>query len=130
MRLLALDIGNRRTGIAYLDEDVGVPLPLTTLTHKTPEELLPQIEAMIRERKIDRVIIGLPRLLDGTEGTQAGLTRAVAEQIKAFGVEIRFVDERYTSPQIRTKKALRHSPPPSAYDGDAAAACAFLLMQA
>jgi putative holliday junction resolvase len=126
MRTLSLDIGQRRTGVAFLDDATGIPLPLTTLTHRSARELTSLVSAIVEERKVDRLIIGLPLLPDGTEGEQARIVREVAESFEAFGKPMSFVDERYTTPSVRSSKALRHSPPPSAYDGDAAAACALL----
>ncbi len=127
MRILALDVGTRRTGIAFLDEDVGVPVPLLTVRHRTEEELLARVAEVVRERKVERVIVGLPLLLDGTDGSQTLVARRVGAAIAESGVHVTFLDERYTTPQVRSPKALRHAPPPSAYDGDAAAACALLL---
>jgi putative Holliday junction resolvase len=89
MRILALDVGNRRTGVAFLDDAVGIPLPLDTLMHQSMEELLPQIEQILTSRSVDRVIVGLPRLPSGEEGSQAGVSRSVGEKNRREGIPCR-----------------------------------------
>jgi putative Holliday junction resolvase len=117
MNLLGLDIGKRRTGVAFLDARTGIPLPLSTIEHTSEDGLLSQVHSYVREKTIGKVIIGLPRLPSGKEGEQAEYVRSVAEKIRAFGVDIQFIDERYTSPRRGTSIS---------YDGDAAAACEIL----
>lgn len=121
MKVLALDIGTRRTGVAYLDSDVGIPLPLETLRHTSDDALVDAVLTIVRERKIDRVIVGLPLLPSGSEGAQAAVSRAIGARIAQRGIDVEYCDERYTTP-----KSISGSPPLSAYDGDAAAACTLL----
>lgn len=127
MNILALDIGKRRTGVAFMSDSTQVPLPLETIAHTTEQQLILRVQAIVTERAVDRLLVGLPLLPDGTEGEQAQYVRAVTEQLQNFVPSVQFLDERYTTVSVRSKKTLRHSPPPSAYDGDAAAACALLL---
>jgi len=103
MRLLALDIGKRRTGVAFFDEATGVPLPLDTLTHTSTDELLTLIETLVRERKIDRLIVGLPLLPSGKDGAQSEYVRSVAESLKERGMAVSLMDERYSNPTDSTK---------------------------
>lgn len=121
MKVLALDIGTRRTGVAYLDSEVGIPLPLDTLIHTTDDMLNDAVLKIVRERKIDRVIVGLPLLPSGEEGAQAAVSRRVGERIAQSGVAMEYRDERYTTPN-----STADGPPPSSFDGDAAAACKLL----
>ena len=123
MRTLALDIGLRRTGIAFLDDAIGISLPLKTLSHTTVKELTTELENIIRERHIDRLVVGLPLLPSGEEGEQASHVRSVCEKLQTFGLPIVLRDERYTTPPTFGGK---HSPPGSSQDPDAAAACALL----
>ncbi len=99
VRLLALDIGTKRTGVAYLDEDVGVPLPLATIHHANVDALLSQLETLIHERKIDRLIVGLPLLPSGLEGAQSDFVHSIAVQLQARGWPVTLKDERYTTPR-------------------------------
>ncbi len=119
MRFLALDIGTRKTGIAFLDEDTAVPLPLDTFYHDTQEQLLSHVLALVDERSIDKLLIGLPLLPSGDEGAQAAFVRGIASQL-AHKIPVTFVDERYSTPPSRSSK---HDVHPSHFDGDAAAAC-------
>ena len=123
MKYLALDIGLRRTGVAYLDTDVAVPLPLDTLTHVSENELIEAVMEIVRARKIDRVIVGLPLLPSGEEGAQTSVSRSIGDAIAAKGVALQYRDERYTT---ASGKAHKHTVSQSEFDGDAAAACELL----
>jgi putative Holliday junction resolvase len=126
VRYLAFDVGMRRTGAAFLDENIGIPLPLETIRHHSVEELLEAALPLIAARKTDKVILGLPLLPSGEEGSQSAFVRSVGNQLEAQGIAVEYRDERYSTPRRHSDKAARHSPPPSAYDGDAAAACSLL----
>jgi len=98
-RTLAIDIGTKRTGLAFLDEETGVPIPLSTLHHEDTASLLSQLAAIMEERRIDQCIVGLPLLPSGQEGSQAAFVRSIAEQMRLRGWAITFKDERYTTPR-------------------------------
>jgi putative Holliday junction resolvase len=115
-RTLALDIGLRRTGVAYLDDAVGVVLPLETIVHDSFDVLEEAVRNVIAERSIDRVVLGLPLLPGGGEGEQARLVRSFADRLRAGGIPCTFMDERYST----TRELVE--------DKDAAAAC--LLLEA
>lgn len=114
MKTLALDIGTRRTGCAYYDDDTGVPLPLDTLTHTTVEEFCEKVETLVRGRGISRLVAGLPLLPSGKEGQQSESVRAYVTALGRLGLETHFLDERYTTPKA------------SKTDGDASAALSIL----
>lgn len=113
-RTLALDIGTKRTGVAFLDEVTGIPLPLDTIAHTSVEELVAAVHRILGERKIDRLIVGLPLLPSGAEGSQARFVRSVASKLSSLSLPVEFKDERYTTPRSK------------ASDPDAAAACNLL----
>lgn len=113
-RLLAVDVGTRRSGVAYAEQSMGIPFPLTTLVHRSRADLDAQLLHLIEERNVDHVIFGLPLLPSGKEGKQAAFVRSVQAALAARGILTGFCDERYTSSRSR------------AVDGDAAAACAIL----
>lgn len=118
MKYLALDIGMRRTGVAFLDDAVGIPLPLDTIHHQSTEELVDVVSTLVQARGIDQLVIGLPLLPSGEEGSQVELVRAVAAQFEAFNVPIKFVDERYTT----GKRTPPRRAGPTSEDDNAAAA--------
>lgn len=97
MRVLALDVGERRIGVAVSD-----PLGLTaqsvdTIERKSLRADLDAIAALLERYGTDRVLVGLPSLLSGREGEQARATREFARQLEARGWQVRFYDERMTT---------------------------------
>ncbi|HVW67129.1 MAG TPA: Holliday junction resolvase RuvX [Candidatus Peribacteraceae bacterium] len=114
MRTLGLDIGERRTGVAFNDSAINIPFPLDTITADSKEEMIAQVELIARERKVDRIVVGLPLLPSGDEGSQAHYVRSCAANLEQLGFPIDFLDERYTT--VDSKE----------YDGDARAACQLL----
>jgi putative holliday junction resolvase len=102
MRLLSLDIGTRHTGCAFFDDAIAIPLPLETLHHASVEAFTSLVSAIVRERHIDRIIIGLPLLPSGQEGSQVGIVKDYASSLAPLGISIQFLDERYTTPPQQT----------------------------
>lgn len=98
MRILGLDLGKRRTGVAFADTGPGFVMALDTIKHTTTEDLIIDLRKIITDKKVETVAIGLPRLPDGSEGEQVNYVRSVAELINTTThLPIRFIDERYTS---------------------------------
>lgn len=98
MKILSLDIGQKRTGVAFVDEEAtGIVMPLETLRHDSGDEFLAAAKKIILDRKAEHIVIGLPLLPSGEEGSQAAFVRGRAERLRDFGVPFTFVDERYTS---------------------------------
>ncbi|WP_297456378.1 Holliday junction resolvase RuvX [Persephonella sp.] len=112
-RVLALDVGNKRIGVAYSDP-FGIsanPLPVI----QNDEKVFEKIKNLVKEYDIGTIVIGLPLTLKGEEGEQAQKTREFAEKLKQEipDIPIKFVDERFTTTlaerQLRetTKKSKR-----------------------
>lgn len=98
MILLGLDIGTKRTGVAYADTSAGFVMALDTIHHTTVDELLARVVQIANEKKASEIIVGLPRLPQGDEGSQATFVRSVVESLKAkISVPLTLVDERYSS---------------------------------
>lgn len=112
--IAALDVGMRRTGIAIADPRVGFALPRDTLQHTSEEALVEQVRAFCTQEGVTELVIGLPLLLSGEEGSQSRFVRGVVSRLEAFGLICSLLDERYSTPVN------------SASDGDAAAACSLL----
>ena len=96
-RVLCLDIGEKRIGVAVSD-----PLGITaqgvrTLFTRGLDNDLAAIQALAGEFHTDRILAGLPRNMDGSEGFQAQKTRQFAQALSALGLRVRFQDERLTS---------------------------------
>ncbi len=98
MKVLAIDYGDARTGIAVSDL-TGSIVGFTTVIHswnqgKTIQEIL----RLTREQGVERVVMGYPRNMDGSEGPRAELYRAFASDLEqALGMPVRLWDERRTT---------------------------------
>jgi putative Holliday junction resolvase len=97
-RLLGLDIGERRIGVAVSDPTQTVVRPLTTIVRASRQEDFQAIQDLVQKHEAEGIIVGLPISLDGTEGPQARQTRRYAERLSAaVSVPIEYWDERYSS---------------------------------
>ena len=106
MRYLALDLGTKRTGIAVGDDETGSAMPVAVVDTPDEPSLLSAVTAQIRDHGPDAIIVGLPLNMDGTEGTPAEATRALAERIAAHtSLPVHVQDERLTSDAARRRMA-------------------------
>ena len=101
MRKLALDVGDVRIGIATSDIMGIIASGYETYVRKGGNADYEYIAAFVKAHDVDEVVVGLPVNMDGTEGARAELTRAFAEELKAYlgDVPVRFQDERLTTVQ-------------------------------
>lgn len=96
MRVLALDIGERRVGVAISDPGATIASPLDVLD--ATGRLAEQVAALVVDREVELVVVGLPLTLRGEEGPQAARVRAAAERIaERISVPIVYHDERLSS---------------------------------
>ena len=103
-RILGVDFGRARIGIAVSDELGLLAHPVTTIP--TSREAAKQIADIVREKNAERVVIGLPRHMNGSEGEAAGEALAFAEKLrKLLPCEVVTWDERLTT--IAANRALR-----------------------
>ncbi len=127
MRILALDLGERRTGCAYVDtKEVGFPVPLPTLQHSSEDERKAHVLALIHTRSIEHVIIGLPLLPGGSEGAEARGSRLFGDALAKTGIQVTYRDERYTSQSVSHVKNPRKDGGIRGLDRDKMAAIAIL----
>lgn len=97
-RTLALDVGTKTIGIAISDPLGMMAHPLRTLSRKGVRQDTAVLVELVREREVERVVVGLPLELDGTEARSARLARQIGEALaEAAGVPVVYVDERYSS---------------------------------
>lgn len=96
-RILALDVGLRHTGVAFYDPETEIPLPLETLHHANQEEFCQQIHTLLIQRDVEHLVVGLPLLLDGSEGSQVGIVREWIDTLNLSEDFISFIDERYSN---------------------------------
>ena len=106
MRVLALDIGDSRVGIATSDAHASLALPLKVLPLHEVLDCAPSFRRIIEDYESELLIVGLPKSLSGQEGAQAEHIRELASQIsKRTQLDIRYVDERLSSKEA--KRILR-----------------------
>ncbi len=96
MRYLAIDYGNKRTGLAICDPTEMIVSPLSVI--QKPKQLLDKIDDIIKNENVEELVLGLPLNMDGSQGYQAKLVFKFAEQLKQrFDLPIHFQDERLST---------------------------------
>lgn len=97
-RILAVDPGSRRVGVAVSDPTATIAQPLTMLSAHPAETLIERLTALTREQEATALVVGLPRRLDGRLGPEAEAARSLADQLRrSTGLDVTLVDERLTS---------------------------------
>ena len=98
MRYLAIDLGDKRTGLAIGDDEIRLPTPLKTINQPRSDALLDALVKDIQEQSPDELVIGLPLNMDGTDSKQSQITREFGEKLHhRCGLPIHYQDERLTS---------------------------------
>lgn len=106
-RLLGLDYGERRIGLALSDPTGSLASPLTTLTRRVGKRPpLTRLTELAREHAVAEVVMGLPLTLDGDEDAWCAEVRAVGDALgHRLGSPVHYMDERMTS--VRAERAIR-----------------------
>ena len=126
-RLLALDVGEKRVGVALCDETRTLARPLLTLKRASKTEDFASLEALCHEHAVEKVIVGLPKTLRGEEGPQAQRVRRYAIELQAaLNLPIDFWDERYSSVDAQERLTLASRKARAKGDIDSAAAAIIL----
>jgi len=118
-RILALDLGRARIGVAVSDPLGWTAQPLEIVSARPAEKAVARIRDLVARFDVGVILVGLPRNMDGTEGPQAEWTREFGDRIgqDVEGVEIVYWDERLTTTQseallvdagMRRKKRKSH----------------------
>jgi putative Holliday junction resolvase len=110
MRFLGIDYGTRRIGLAAGDE-LGIATPIPALVEAEPAARRRALAAVVKTRRIQEIVLGLPLNMDGSSGFKAKETEAFAEELRAeFGLPVHLVDERLSSHLVESgmnQKQLR-----------------------
>ncbi len=101
MRIICLDIGEKRIGVAVSDALDLTAQGLETIWTKGVDRDTARVLELCRRYETGRVLCGLPLNMDGSEGFQAGRVRAFAERLAAEGLTVRYQDERLTTKLAR-----------------------------
>jgi putative Holliday junction resolvase len=110
-RTLALDVGDRRIGLAITDELGLTAQPLFTLHRTTPRADLKSIARFIRQHNVAVVVVGLPLHADGTASPQAEKAQAFAEALQEAHPQLQhhLLDERLTTHEANALLGHRNS---------------------
>lgn len=102
MRVLGLDIGSVRVGVAVSDPSGRIASPLTVLDARALAGDASPLVRLTEDYESERLVVGLPLTLAGEEGAQAAEVRAVAVRLAAAaGLPLEFADERLSSEEAR-----------------------------
>jgi putative Holliday junction resolvase len=98
VKVLALDYGRARTGVAVSDPTGALARPLAVVERAATPDGLERIAAIVRSEDPERVVVGLPLTLRGEEGEQAAETKSFIEALeRVIGLPVESFDERFTS---------------------------------
>jgi len=112
MRVLALDVGDSRIGIAISDPNGQVAVPLRTLHRRSLETDIADIAGVAVREEVEVIVVGLPLSLDGTAGYQAQRVQDFVDDLKtAIRLPIELWDERLST--VQAEQLLRTVPPRS-----------------
>ena len=102
MRYLAIDYGNKRSGLAICDQAETLASPLAVITGQ--KQLIQKIDEIIKKENVEAVVIGLPLNMDGTQSTQTKLVLKFAKNLKDhLNIPVHLHDERLSSFGARQK---------------------------
>lgn len=105
MKILGLDYGKRRTGVAISDPEQKLAFPRETMSFKKEETLLKEISGLCEKEDIEKVVVGLPIGMDGHKTPQTHSTEAFAERLgEAIECPIEMLDERLST--LQAEKSL------------------------
>jgi len=98
VKVLALDYGAARTGVAVSDPTGTLARPLRIVERAASQEGMKELAELVRAEGVERVVVGLPLTLRGERGSQAEETERFAEKLEAMlGVPVERFDERFTT---------------------------------
>jgi putative Holliday junction resolvase len=126
--VIGLDHGSRRIGVAVGSEETGQAFARPALQRRNRSADLERIAALARAEGAARVVVGLPRNMDGSEGPQAAAARSFGVELGAIGLEVVYVDERLTSWEAGERLAAEGRRPSRA-SGERDSAAARLILQ-
>lgn len=98
MVILSVDFGRAHTGIAVCDKSEFLASPVTVIQEKYVPVLVDKVAALAAEKKAERIVVGLPVNMNGTEGESAQNARRFADDLHtASGIPVDMLDERCTT---------------------------------
>jgi putative Holliday junction resolvase len=132
MRILGIDVGERRVGLAFSNPEETMALPAGFLEVRSPEDAAKQLAETVRKEDVHLAVVGLPYHMDGSEGSAVRKVRsllAILEPLLPWKVEFKLRDERLSSFDaggLLVEAGLKHSGKKKKGRVDALAACLIL----
>lgn len=98
MNILGIDFGQKRIGLAWMQVGLDVILPYGVV-QKKPDEIVPkELVDLIKEERIQKIVIGLPLGMEGEENTNTKRVRGFGEELqRLIDLPVEFMDERFTT---------------------------------
>jgi putative Holliday junction resolvase len=96
-RVLGVDLGARRVGLALSDPMRMISSPLMAIAMHSETSLVSELSRLCRDRQVELAVIGLPLSADGSEGEGCRRARRVARKLEEAGIPTALHDERWTS---------------------------------
>ena len=114
-RYLGIDFGEKRVGLAITDPTRTIAQPLKTIEYSSLKKLIAEIKDIIAEKKVVRIVLGLPLSMKGSDSAQTRVVRDFAERLReSCNLPVELIDERLTTVQAHQvihqmgKKPSRH----------------------
>lgn len=103
MKIMAVDFGDSRTGLAICDKSELLASPIGVLHEKNFKKVIEKIVEAAKEHKAEEIVIGNPKNMNGTEGSRSELCKKLADDISVLiEVPVKLWDERQTTVQATT----------------------------
>ena len=128
MRILAIDHGSRRVGVAIADTELGTAFARPALRRHGGDADVAALAKLAADEGAQHVVIGLPLNMDGSEGSQAASARRFGDRLAAAGLEVVYVDERLSSWEADRHLASEGRRPPR-QSGERDSAAARVILQ-
>tara|TARA_B110000263_G_scaffold203556_1_gene183570 strand:+ start:495 stop:914 length:420 start_codon:yes stop_codon:yes gene_type:complete len=108
MKIIALDIGEKRTGVAISNNISTMCTPLKYIKSENLEFFISELSVVIEKNEVNKIIIGLPKLLSGKEGLRAKFSRYISKKVKQRFVNLEIIlwDERLTTKEAKKNLIL------------------------
>ncbi|MBN3525734.1 Holliday junction resolvase RuvX [Paenibacillus apiarius] len=98
MKILGLDYGDRKIGVAVSDAFGWTAQGLEVIVQRKPEDVMRRIGEIVREHGVEEIVLGLPKNMNGTIGPRGELSKSFAEQLQqSFGLPVHLWDERLST---------------------------------
>ena len=107
MQYLGIDYGSKRVGLAIGDDDTKLSIPIDALLLSSVDEFIPKIKNFLTTNQIDRIVLGLPRGLDGQDTRQTQEVMIICDKLKKeLLIPITLQDEAMTSEIAKERLSL------------------------